>query len=270
MNDTTNSPEAQFVIIDGKQRRVIECPDKRPGCEVLHLEDEPEAQPPNIKCDRVTCELTRSHLVGEIGCSEEWWYEQQQQAQPQGGELLLMSEIWRDLLTTWVAMQLDYHKTSDRMRTAGKSADACTNEARAEMLSWCSKELLAVVKRLPVLPRTTSVDDAAIRQALRPIRGCATDDQYIDVWERVTGLLATPRATGDTTVEAALAELREIFPHTFVRVNDTAEYSQATGLAFHVCGVAVGMEAVFHGETLADCMAQVRAATRTEGEGEKS
>jgi hypothetical protein len=97
-----------------------------------------------------------------------------------------------------------------------------------------------------------------------------------DYWQRAKGaemvlkkLRATPRATGDTTVEAALAELREIFPHTFVRVNDTAEYSQATGLAFHVCGVAVGMEAVFHGETLADCMAQVRAATHTEG-SEKS
>jgi hypothetical protein len=31
-------------------------------------------------------------------------------------------EIWRDLLSTWVAMQLDYHKTSDRMRAAGKAA----------------------------------------------------------------------------------------------------------------------------------------------------
>lgn len=53
----------------------------------MTTDNSPEAQPPNIKCDRVTCELTRSHLVGDIGCSEEWWYEQrQQQAQPQGGE----------------------------------------------------------------------------------------------------------------------------------------------------------------------------------------
>jgi hypothetical protein len=52
------------------------------------------------------------------------------------------------------------------------------------------------------LPRATAVDDAAIRQALRPIRGCATDDQYVDVFERVTALLTTSRPDGETTVEA--------------------------------------------------------------------
>jgi hypothetical protein len=31
--------------------------------------------------------------------------------------------------------------------------------------------------------------DTAIREALRPIRGCATDDQYVDVFGRVTALL---------------------------------------------------------------------------------
>ena len=51
------------------------------------------------------------------------------------------------------------------------------------------------------LPRAT-VDDDAIRQALRPIRGCATDDQYVDVFERVMALVSTPRAT-ELTVEAA-------------------------------------------------------------------
>ena len=52
------------------------------------------------------------------------------------------------------------------------------------------------------LPRAAA-DDNAIRQALRPIRGCATDDQYVDVFERVSALLsATPRATEGLTVEA--------------------------------------------------------------------
>jgi hypothetical protein len=51
------------------------------------------------------------------------------------------------------------------------------------------------------LPRAT-VDDKMIREALRPIRGCATDDQYVEVFERVTALVSTPRAEGELTVEA--------------------------------------------------------------------
>jgi hypothetical protein len=107
------------------------------------------------------------------------------------------------------------------------------------------------------------VDDTAIRQALRPIRGCATDDQYVDVFERVTALLATPRATGETTVEAALAELREMFP------SGPSEIQIRTDSVYTIWfwpseRAAIRLYKV--GETLDEAMAQVRA-TRTEGEG---
>jgi hypothetical protein len=83
-----------------------------------------------------------------------------------------------------------------------------------------------------------------------------------------------PRATGETTVEGCLAELREMFPlphdlrialSDYGRVINAEIYRDARLMA--------------KGSTLADCMAQVRAAartkaesgdaTRTEGEGEK-
>lgn len=59
---------------------------------------------------------------------------------------------------------------------------------------WWHSEVEAVEHWNARAPRDTAVDDTTIRRALRPIRGCATDDQYVDVWERVTALLATPRA----------------------------------------------------------------------------
>lgn len=62
----------------------------------------------------------------------------------------LLPEPIRQLIATWLAMQLDYHKTCDRMREAGRPNDALVNEARAEMLSWCGTELLAVGKRLNI------------------------------------------------------------------------------------------------------------------------
>jgi hypothetical protein len=94
---------------------------------------------------------------------------------------------------------------------------------------------------------------------------------------------AAPRATGETTVEAALAELREVFPNNFIRVRTVIERvcDEKEGEEFdreHRAWVLVMNHGEFHGPTLADCMAQVRAAaqtkagigaTRTEGEGEK-
>jgi hypothetical protein len=76
-----------------------------------------------------------------------------------------------------------------------------------------------------------------------------------------------PSVTGETTVETALAELREMFPHNelsiqFVSSSPIDQWWQIT----------VGNK-TFYGQRnanprLADCMAQVRNATRTEGEGE--
>jgi hypothetical protein len=73
-------------------------------------------------------------------------------------------------------------------------------------------------------------------------------------------------ATGETTVEAALAELRELFP------SGPSEIQIRTDNVYTIWfwpseRAAIRLYKV--GETLADCMAQVRAATHTEG-SEKS
>jgi hypothetical protein len=95
---------------------------------------------------------------------------------------------------------------------------------------------------------------------------------------------ATPRATGETTVEGCLAELREMFPAK-LRGNKNGrsifvEYTEhghgrrsgdsdicKTAL-IHVEYATDGYSAplVIKGDSLADCMAQVRAAAQTKAE----
>jgi hypothetical protein len=82
------------------------------------------------------------------------------------------------------------------------------------------------------------------------------------------------RATGETTVESALSELRKMFPSNFIRVRTVIEraFDEKAGEEFdreHRAWILVMNRGEFHGSTLADCMAQVRA-TRREGEGEKA
>jgi hypothetical protein len=89
---------------------------------------------------------------------------------------------------------------------------------------------------------------------------------------------ATPHATGETTVEAALAELREMFPkaglHVYVTAYTIGAENTENNIHKHVEVVVTehmtGKPKRFYGQSLTDCMAQVRSATRTEGEGEKS
>jgi Lar family restriction alleviation protein len=81
----------------------------------------------------------------------------------------------------------------------------------------------------------------------------------------------TPRATGETTVETALVELREMFPKTFIRVRSTTEieyneYADKASYRERHAYVLIMKHGEFSAQTLADCMAQVRAATRTEGD----
>lgn len=125
------------------------------------------------------------------------------------------------------------------------------------------------------LPRATA-DDESLLIALKAAANyiCRAQSDHYDAETRdtiikaltyeINALEATPRATGETTVEAALAELREMFPlphdlrialSDYGRVINAEIYRDARLMA--------------KGSTLADCMAQVRAATRTEGEGEK-
>jgi hypothetical protein len=114
-------------------------------------------------------------------------------------------------------------------------------------------------------------DDKAIQQALRPIRGCATDDQYVDVFERVTALVATtPRATAEAElpVESALKELREMFPDVEIHLTVNTR-----GTSWRIwLGMRGGNQ---YGSSLDDAMNQVRAwsksrAATSEGEGNEN
>lgn len=161
-----------------------------------------------------------------------------------------MAETYNDALE-WAAKWIE-----DTLRNGPE-----TNERTIEFGTNMAMTLRAAKLSDVDLPCTTAVDDAAISQALRPIRGCATDDQYVDVFERVSALLAAPRATGETTVELALAELREMFPTVTRRIDFFDRYD---GDAVRVLVIVNGRECG-NALTLADCMAQVRAA-HTEGE----
>jgi hypothetical protein len=86
----------------------------------------------------------------------------------------------------------------------------------------------------------------------------------------------TPRATGETTVEAALFELLKMFPpssgwHSEIsKARYLGEKSQRVYTRFdiHVTDFEKN-DWTEYGPTLEAAMAGVRAATRTEGEGEK-
>jgi hypothetical protein len=102
------------------------------------------------------------------------------------------------------------------------------------------------------------------------------DDPECSVCKRMAELHAEniPRTTGETTVETALVELREMFPKTFIRVRSTTEieyneYADKASYRERHAYVLIMKHGEFSAQTLADCMAQVRAATRTEGEGVK-
>jgi hypothetical protein len=69
--------------------------------------------------------------------------------------------------------------------------------------------------------------------------------------------------TGETTVEAALAELREMFPRK-KRIEIGASFSVLNPDEI-TCRVQV-TNTIYMAGTLADCMAQVRAARTEEGE----
>jgi len=118
------------------------------------------------------------------------------------------------------------------------------------------------------LPRAVA-DDDAIQQALRPISGCATDDQYVDVFERVTALVSTPRAETGLTVEAARQELRKMFPNAAI----TIEVHDYAGVAGKGCvKVFVDWRSTTH-PTLDACMEIARrrwAKSRAGREGERT
>lgn len=62
----------------------------------------------------------------------------------------IMHPLLDQLLTTWTCMILDYNGTANRMRDAGRPHDVQRYEAKMETLAWCSRELTAIAKQLPL------------------------------------------------------------------------------------------------------------------------
>jgi hypothetical protein len=96
--------------------------------------------------------------------------------------------------------------------------------------------------------------------------------------EALAKCAATPRATGETEVEAALAELREMFPGKAILIRredsfyppDCRDSAETNSMVTIKIGYLESEPKFRSFRSFADCMAQVRAATRTEEEGEKS
>jgi hypothetical protein len=144
---------------------------------------------------------------------------------------------------------------------SGTADESATYRVKANDLAWLINEVELRI------PRAT-VDDKAIRQALRPIRGCATDDQYVDVFERVTALVSAPRATeGELTVEQALKELREMFPGScpHIEFNDYRPISGGLVVSVNAGGLELGNAA-----TLNAAMSRARKWAKSRDKGEKS
>jgi hypothetical protein len=84
-----------------------------------------------------------------------------------------------------------------------------------------------------------------------------------------------PSVTGE--IEACLAELREMFPGKVILVRredsfyppDCRDAAETNSMVTIKIGYLRSEPKFRSFRSLADCMAQVRAATRTEGEGEK-
>jgi hypothetical protein len=185
----------------------------------------------------------------------------------------------------------------------GKAADACVNEARAEMLSWCSKELLLVASTPRATGETTveawqPIETAPVNERIL-VTYPSTDGEEIHIatlfdclipgstrqwlsaswavvgsgahvlpirWRRLPSLADTE----ELTVEAAAHKIRELWPNCSfqIREENNAGFYKPFKRHFEIGVISTDYEIhgeQFEGATLAECMAQVRAATRTEG-----
>jgi hypothetical protein len=110
--------------------------------------------------------------------------------------------------------------------------------------------------------------------AFRPM----CDDPECSVCKRMAELHAknAPSVTGETTVEAALVELREMFPGKVILVRredsfyppDCRDAAETNSMVTIKIGYLRSEPKFRSFRSLADCMAQVRAASRTEGSHE--
>jgi hypothetical protein len=130
----------------------------------------------------------------------------------------------------------------------------------------------------PDLPRAAADDDA--RKRAREIIGNvnnyaeeSTGELSISAFgplaERIAAALATPRVTEGLTVEAALAQIREIFPHSWAQLTVNANYDR-NSYKLHVPDFKRVKEFVC--PTLESLVNDVHvwAQSRAEREGERS
>jgi hypothetical protein len=108
----------------------------------------------------------------------------------------------------------------------------------------------------PVNTYSTVVESVQLLEAA----GYGAEGKPNTLLDMVKEVLAAPRATGETTVEACLAELRKMFPDSPAILVTVQWAYQKLAYEIEIAGAVAVQE-----DSLADCMAQVRA-TRTEGE----
>lgn len=214
------------------------------------------------------------------------------EAQPQGGELLpcpfcsgTKLRIKLDDVTylkphCWIVICQDCGANG-----ANKSSESAAKEAwntRADLPratadgSWASRPAQHGYywARQGDYLDFVEVDDGPY---MRGFKLSGKTQEFVDAGWKFLGPI-TPRATGET-IEAALAELREMFPDEhdpaigkFISVkrqefidSNHAEVSRTSHIYIGYGQSPPSCSAA----TLDEAMAQVRAATRTEGEGEK-
>jgi hypothetical protein len=145
-------------------------------------------------------------------------------------------------------------------------------------LDETARDLFARWNTRADLPRATADAAALLREFRQWLIIPSSDGVEKTAWPewiaRIDAVLSTPRATGETTVESALAELRELFPSVgkdwqFISIRrqefiDTYTVNVSRRVEIHI-GDGQSPPSC-EAETLDEAMAQVRA-TRTEGEG---
>jgi hypothetical protein len=151
-------------------------------------------------------------------------------------------------------------------------------EERDEMnfnaLQWVAGLVRELVAGQPFQVNDNSTTTTPRATAFRPM----CDDPECSVCKRMAELHAknAPSVTGETTVEAALVELREMFPGKVIMVRredsfyppDCRDAAETNSMVTIKIGYLRSEPKFRSFRSLADCMAQVRAASRTEGSHE--
>jgi hypothetical protein len=139
---------------------------------------------------------------------------------------------------------------------AAKLSDADLPRATADAAKWDKSGLKEACQRGLAIGRTRQEFDLQL---------------LLDMLLEIERLEAAPRATGE--IEACLAELREMFPGKVIMVRredsfyppDCRDAAETNSMVTIKIGYLESEPKFRSFRSFTDCMAQVRAATRTEG-----